>query len=233
MTLQIENLHAGYNGLEILKGINLSIEKNEIVALIGPNGAGKSTLIKSVFGLANVISGTLKFNNKNLLKLNPHELISEGISYINQGKVIFGNLTVKENLEIVADKKNFQEKIAFVYKKFPILKERENLFAYALSGGQRQVLAIARALMQSPKILMMDEPSLGLSPILQIELFSIIKELKKEGISILLVEQNAKKALEIADKTVLLEDGKIVLQGSGNSILKNRKIKEVYLGGRY
>ena len=237
MILNIKNLHSGYNGLEILKGIDLEIKEKEIVALIGPNGAGKSTVIKSVFGFAKVNSGEIKFNRKNILGLKPHELLSHGVCYINQGRIIFGNLTIKENLEIgaflVKERSKIKEKLEKVYEKFPILREREHTLAYTLSGGQRQMLALGRALMQSPKLLMMDEPSLGLSPILRKELFQIIKDLKKEGISILLVEQNAKKAIEIADRTYLLEDGKIVLEGSGKIFLKNKKIKEVYLGGRY
>lgn len=235
--IEIKNLYSGYNGLEILKGVDINIKNKEIVALIGPNGAGKSTVIKSVFGFAKVTSGEIKFNKKNIIGLEPYELISQGICYINQGRIIFSNLTVRENLEIgafgVKDRAKIRERLEKVYKKFPVLMERENSLAYALSGGQRQMLAIGRALMQSPKLLMMDEPSLGLSPILRIELFKMIRDLKKEGISVLLVEQNAKKAIQIADRTYLLEDGKIAIQGSGRFLSKHRKIKEVYLGGRY
>ncbi len=235
--LQIKNLHSGYGELEVLKGINLEVKEKEIVALIGPNGAGKSTVIKSVFNMANVREGIINFNGKNIRKLKAHKLISYGISYVPQGRIIFSNLTVKENLEIGAelinDKEEIKKRFNLIYKKFPILKERENTLAYTLSGGQQQMLALGRALMQKPKLLLLDEPSLGLSPILQKELFLTIKNLRDEKISILIVEQNAKKAIEIADRTYLLEDGKIVLEGSGKFILKHKKIKEVYLGGRY
>ncbi|MBI2451766.1 ABC transporter ATP-binding protein [Candidatus Pacearchaeota archaeon] len=235
--LHIKNLHAGYNGLEILKGINLKVGKKEIVALVGPNGAGKSTVIKSIFNLAKITGGYIFFNNKNILGLKTHELLKEGVCYLNQGRTIFGNLTVRENLELgarlIKNKEEVKKRISAIYKKFQILKKRENDFAYTLSGGQQQVLGLGRALITKPKILLLDEPSLGLSPKLQKELFLMIKKIKKDGISILIVEQNAKKAIELADRTYLLEDGKIALEGSGGFILKHKKIKEVYLGGRY
>lgn len=235
--LHIKNLHAGYNGLEILKGINLKVGKKEIVALVGPNGAGKSTVIKSIFNLAKITGGYIFFNKKNILGLKTHELLKEGVCYLNQGRTIFGNLTVRENLELgarlIKNKEEVKKRISAIYKKFQILKKRENDFAYTLSGGQQQVLGLGRALITKPKILLLDEPSLGLSPKLQKELFLMIKKIKKDGISILIVEQNAKKAIELADRTYLLEDGKIALEGSGGFILKHKKIKEVYLGGRY
>ncbi len=235
--LTIKNLHSGYGELEILKGIELQVGRNQIAALIGPNGAGKSTVIKSIFGIADVTEGEIKFHGKNLRKLKTHELIKEGICYISQGRIIFGNLTVKENLQIGADlmkdKEEIKKKFENVFSKFPDLKEKLDDYAFKLSGGQRQMLSLGRALMLSPKLLLLDEPSLGLSPKLQKELFESIQKLKADGISILIVEQNAKKAIEISDKVYLLEDGKIVLRGSGKFILKHRKIKEVYLGGRY
>lgn len=237
MTLTIKNLHAGYEDLEILKGINLEIGDKQIVSLIGPNGAGKSTVIKSIFGLANVKSGEIRFDDKDLTSLKPHQLIENGICYVNQGKIIFGNLTLYENLVIGISQKNKDEirkKLNSVYEMFPDIKDRENDLAYKLSGGQRQMLALGRALVQNPKLLLLDEPSLGLSPILQKDLFVKIKYLKEKlGISILIVEQNAKKAIQISDKVYLLEDGKIALEGSGASILSHKKIKQVYLGGRY
>ena len=233
--LQIKNLHAGYNGLEILKGIDIQVKKKEIVAIIGPNGAGKSTLIKSIFNLTNITGGYIFFNDENIIGLKTHKLIEKGLCYLNQGRIIFGNLTIKENLQVslkmIKDKAEIKNRISYIYEKFPILKERLNEYAYCLSGGQQQMLALGRALITKPKILLLDEPSLGLSPILRKEIFETIKNLKKE-LSILIVEQNAKKAIEIADRIYLLEDGKIVLQG-GKEILKHKKIKEVYLGGRY
>lgn len=232
--LEIENLHSGYGELEVLKGVNVRAEKGEIVAIIGPNGAGKSTVIKSVFNIADVSSGSIKFNGKSVKGMKTHELIKLGICYVPQGKIIFGNLTVRENLEIGSeftdDKDVIKNRIEGVYKRFPVLKQREKKLAYGLSGGERQMLALGRALMSKPELLMLDEPSLGLSPKMQKELFSIIKELKEEGISLLIVEQNAKKAIEMADKTYLLEDGKVALHG-GKEILKHEKIKKVYLGG--
>lgn len=235
--LSIKKLHAGYGELEILKGIDIKVGEGEIVALIGPNGAGKSTVIKSVFHIASVKSGEISFLGRSLRNLKTHELIKEGISYVNQGRVIFGNLSVSENLklgaDLVKDSEEVQKRLEHVYEKFPVLKSRGKKLAYGLSGGERQQLALGRALMQKPKLLMLDEPSLGLSPKLQKELFSTIKKLRdEEKLSILIVEQNAKKAIEIADKTYLLEDGKVALSG-GKSILKHKKIKAVYLGGRY
>lgn len=236
--LEIKNLRAGYGELEILKGINVSVGDGKIAALIGPNGAGKSTVIKSIFGMADVRDGQIIFNGKDIAKMKPHELIKEGICYVNQGKVVFSNLTVAENLKIasssVKDKDGIKKRLEIVYKKFPFLEERSNELAHVLSGGQRQMLALGRALMQKPSLLLLDEPSLGLSPIIQKELFKTISELRDENkISILIVEQNAKKAMEISDKIYLLEDGNIVLEGTRREFAKHRKIREVYLGGRY
>lgn len=234
--LEIHDLFAGYGELEVLKGINIEVNPNEIVALIGPNGAGKSTIIRSVFSLADVKKGRISFKGKNITKLKTHELMEIGVSYVNQGRINFSNLTVQENLEIgadlIKDKAVIKKNLQAVYAKFPVLREKRNRHAFTLSGGQQQMLALGRALMQSPALLMLDEPSLGLSPKLQKELFKTIQKLKEDGISILIVEQNAKKAIEIADRTYLLEDGKIALKG-GKDIIKHRKIKNVYLGGRY
>ena len=234
--LEIKNLHSGYGELEVLRGVDIEVPDGKIVALIGPNGAGKSTVIKSVFGIAQTKSGEIKFSGKDLRNLKTHELLSSGISYVPQGKIVFGDLTVRENLEmgaeIINDKQLIESRINEAYKRFPILRKRANKSAFTLSGGERQMLALSRALLTKPSILMLDEPSLGLSPKLQKELFEIISKLKEEGVAVLIVEQNAKKAIEIADRTYLLEDGKVVLKG-GKDIIKHTKIKEVYLGGRY
>jgi branched-chain amino acid transport system ATP-binding protein len=234
--LTIKNLHAGYGNFEVLKGVDISVKPNEIVALIGPNGAGKSTVIKSIFNIAKVNEGEITFKDRIINQLKTHELMEIGISYVNQGRINFNNLSVKENLEIGADlvhnSEIIEKNLDMVYKKFPVLKDRESDLAYGLSGGQQQMLALGRALMQQPSLLLLDEPSLGLSPILQKELFDTIIKLKDDGISLLVVEQNAKKAIEIADRTYLLEDGKIVLEG-GREILEFDEIKNVYLGGRY
>lgn len=234
--LKIENLHAGYEKLEVLKDVSLKIGEKEIVALIGPNGAGKSTVIKSIFNIAKVLQGKIFFKNKKITRLGTHKLMKLGISYVSQGRINFTNLTVQENLEIgcdmISNKEVVEKNLENVYSKFPILKQKKNKLAFTLSGGQQQMLALGRALMQSPSLLLLDEPSLGLSPILQKELFKTIEDLRDDGISILIVEQNAKKAIEIADKTYVLEDGKIVLKG-GKDIVKHKKIKSVYLGGTY
>src|SRR3989338_608053 len=184
--LQIKNLYSGYNGLEVLKGIDLQVKNKEIVALIGPNGAGKSTVIKSIFNLTNISSGRVIFKEKDITNLKTHELVELGIAYVNQGKIVFGNLTVQENLEIginmIKDKDIIKKKLEMIYQKFPVLSEKKTQLAYCLSGGQRQQLALGRALMQNPSLLLMDEPSLGLSPKLQKELFRTIADLREMGI---------------------------------------------------
>ncbi|HIH21229.1 MAG TPA: ABC transporter ATP-binding protein [Candidatus Diapherotrites archaeon] len=233
--LSIQNLHAGYNGMQVLQGISLQVRAGEITAIIGPNGAGKSTLLKSIFNQCEIYSGKITFKDKDITRFPTHELILEGISYVPQGRLVFSNLTVRENLELgaftIREKEVVNAALKEVFQKFPFLKERENDFAFALSGGQQQMLAIARALMQNPQLLLLDEPSLGLSPKAMKEIFEKIIQLNKEGIAIIIVEQNAKQAVKIASKTFVLEDGKIALQG-GREILKNRKIKSVYFGGR-
>ncbi|MBI1972942.1 ABC transporter ATP-binding protein [Candidatus Woesearchaeota archaeon] len=232
--LQIKNLHAGYEELEVLKGVSLEVNSGEIIALIGPNGAGKSTIIKSIFNIANVTAGKISFKEKDITHLKTHELVELGISYASQGKINFTNLTVEENLtlgaELIQEKDLVRKNLESIYHKFPILRERKNQLAFGLSGGQQQLLAISRSLMQNPVFLLLDEPSLGLSPKAQTEIFAIIKKLREEGIAILMVEQNAKKAIELADRTYLLEEGKVVLEGNKN-IVKHKKIKSVYLGG--
>ena len=234
--LEIKNLSAGYDDLSVLGGVTLCVKTGEIVALIGPNGAGKSTVLKSIFGQCRVTGGSILYEGENILALGAHELIRMGISYVNQGRIVFGNLRVFENLQIGADTLDepdgFQKNLSIVYQKFPILGSRANSFAWTLSGGERQQLALGRALMQEPSLLLLDEPSLGLSPKLQQQLFRTIKSLSEQGIAILIVEQNAKSAISIADRTYLLENGKVVLEG-GREILKNAKIKNVYLGGEY
>lgn len=232
--LKINNLKSGYNGQEVLHDISMEIEPNKIIAIIGPNGSGKSTILKSIFRLAKIYSGNIVFKNKNITKLLTHELIYEGISYVPQGRQVFSDLTVRENLEmgayIMKDHQLLETNIKDVFEKFPFLKEKQEDYAFTLSGGQQQMLAIGRALIQNPELLLLDEPSLGLSPKMTKEVFKKIKEIHKEGVSIIIVEQNAKQAMEIADKTYVLESGKIALQG-GKEILKNKKIKEIYFGG--
>jgi len=233
--LQIKKLQSGYNEMEILHGVDLEVKPGEIVAIIGPNGSGKSTTLKSIFNLCNIYSGKIEWKNKNITKLKTHEKIFEGISYVPQGRQVFRDLTVQENLDmgafIMKDKELVKTNIKDVYEKFPFLKEKQNRNADTLSGGQQQMLAIGRALIQNPQLLLLDEPSLGLSPKAMKEIFEKIQEINKEGVSIIIVEQNAKAAVEIADRTYILEDGKIALTG-GKEILKNPKIKNIYFGGR-
>lgn len=232
--LTITKLNAGYNGFHVLKDVSMDIKQGEIVAVIGPNGAGKSTVIKAIYSIADTYSGKILLEGKDITKLKTHQLMQQGVSFVTQGRVNFGSLTVEENLRIGADLNHnetyVQKRLKYVYKMFPVLKERRKSRAYGLSGGQQQMLALGRALMQDPKILMLDEPSLGLSPLLQKEVFKTIQKLNKEGLTIIIVEQNAKKAIEIADKTYLLESGKVALTG-GKDIVENPKIKKIYLGG--
>jgi len=234
--LSIRGLTAGYGELEVLRNFSMSVKKGEIVALIGPNGAGKSTVLKAIFSLADVRKGKIVFKRKTITHLPTHEHIRRGVSFVTQGRVVFDHLTIRENLEvgaeIIRNKKEVERRISAVFNRFPVLEERQQSLGFQLSGGQRQMLALGRALMQNPSLLLLDEPSLGLSPKLQKEIFQMIARLRDEGIAILVVEQNAKKAMEIADRTYLLEDGVVALSG-GVDILSNEKIRDVYLGGRY
>jgi len=233
--LSIKSLKAGYSGAEILHGVDFSAKQNEIVSIIGPNGSGKSTLLKSIFNLCDIYSGKIMFKDKDITKLPTFELISEGISYVPQGRQVFSDLTVKENLEMGAfvfkDKELVSRNIKDVYNKFPFLKVKSNEYAFTLSGGQQQMLAIARALIQDPELLLLDEPSLGLAPKTTNEVFEKIVQINKEGVGIIIVEQNAKKAVSISEKTFVLENGKIALSG-GKEILKDKRVKNVYLGGK-
>ena len=232
--LSIKNLKAGYGKMEILHGINFEAKQNEIVVIIGPNGSGKSTLLKSVFSLSKVLAGNITFKGKDITNLSTYKLIKEGISFVPQGRQVFSELTVRENLEMgaytIEDKATTKKHMKEVFEKFPFLEEKQNDYAFTLSGGQQQMLAIARALIQSPKLLLLDEPSLGLSPKSMQEVFEKVKEINKEGVSVIIVEQNAKRAVKIADRTYILENGKIALTG-GKEILKNKKIKDIYFGG--
>ena len=232
--IELKNINSGYGKFKVLNEISMEIPRGKITAIIGPNGSGKSTVIKSIYNIANVYSGKVLLNGSDITHLKPHELIRHGVAYIPQGKRIFNDLTILENLELGAEFiNNFdlrRTRIEEVFRRYPILERRKNKLAYGLSGGERQQLALGRALVQKPEVIIMDEPSIGLSPILQKELFEMISALRDEGLTILIVEQNAKKAIEIADKTYLLEGGQIALKG-GKEILENKKIREVYLGG--
>ncbi len=232
--INLKNIHSGYGKFEVLHGISIEVPKGKITSIIGPNGSGKSTIIKTICGICNVYSGKVLLDGEEITSLKTYELIRHGVAYIPQGKRVFDNLTVLENLELGAEFINDKDlratRIEEVLKRYPILEKRKNKFAYGLSGGERQQLALGRALIQKPAVIIMDEPSIGLSPILQKELFEMIKSLSQEGITLLIVEQNAKKAIEISDKIYLLEGGQVALEG-GKEILKKKKIREVYLGG--
>lgn len=232
--LKIQNLIAGYNGMEVLKDVDLEVNPAEVVSIIGPNGAGKTTVLKSIFDLAKIYEGKIFFEGKDITGLKTYELIDLGISFVPQGRQIFSNMTVLENLEMgayyIKDKNLANERISEVLDKYSVLDKKKNDLASSLSGGQQQLLAIARALVQKPKLLLLDEPSLGLSPKVMKEIFDTVLEIKKEGVAIMMVEQNAKQAVSISDRTYVLEAGEIALTG-GKEILNDPKIKEIYFGG--
>jgi branched-chain amino acid transport system ATP-binding protein len=232
--LDIVNLHAGYGETEILKGINLSVEHSEIVAIIGPNGAGKSTVVKSVLGLLNIISGNISLNGNNIVGIAPDKAIKSGISYVPQTHNIFPNLTITENLEMGAwtKSKGIPERIQEMFDLFPDLKVKRNKVAGSLSGGQRQMVAMAKALMVDSKIMLLDEPTAGLSPKFQSEIFRTIKRINKNGVPILLVEQNAKQALETADRGYVLVDGTNKVEGKGQDLINDRNVARMFLGSK-
>lgn len=233
--IELKKLHAGYGHLKILKGIDFRVKPGQIVSIIGPNGAGKSALLKAIFNQCDIYSGNIIFRRNDITTLPTYDLILEGISYSPQGRQIFPDMTVYENLEmglyIFKDKEYKKRKIEEILKKFPLLKEKQSKLAYSLSGGQQQILSIARSLLHEPTLFLLDEPSLGLDPKTQKEIFEIIKRINKEGITVIIVEQNAKQAAEISDIIYVLEDGQIALKGD-KSILKDKRIKDVYFGGR-
>jgi len=233
--LKIIDLKSGYQDLEVLKGVDLELKQGQIAVLMGPNGAGKSTLIKSIFNLNKVFSGRIFFNGNDITRLPAHQLLELGISYMPQGRINFGNLSVEENLLIGAyhteDKNLVNQNLEKIYKEFPILKEKKNQLAFALSGGQQQMLAIGRALINDPKLLLLDEPSLGLSPKLVKETFNQIKEInEKFNTTILIVEHNIKSVLQIVDYAYIMMDGKIVAHGDREQMKDNQILKEVFLG---
>ncbi|MDR3342809.1 MAG: ABC transporter ATP-binding protein [Treponema sp.] len=233
--LKIENINAGYGDMHVLFDINLNVEEGEVVSLVGSNGAGKTTLLRIISGFLPVSHGTITYFNQDLLKVKAQRRADLGISHIPQGRGILGTLTVKENLIMGAypkeARKNVQVEIENAYNKFPKLRERQNQMAGSLSGGEQQMLAIARALMIHPKLLMLDEPSLGLAPIVVEDMFEIISNVsKQEGVSILIVEQNLMQALSVADRAYVLETGHLVMQGSARELMENKDIQKAYLG---
>lgn len=232
--LKVENLVVSYGGIEALKGISLEVPEGKIVTLIGANGAGKSTLLRSIIGLVKPDSGSITYNDKQLMGLNSQQIVTNGITLVPEGRRIFPNLTVLENLQIGAylrsDKDGIAKDIRWIYDLFPRLEERSWQMAGTLSGGEQQMLAVGRALMCRPKVLMMDEPSLGLAPLIIKDIFNIIQEINRQGMTILLIEQNANMALKVADLAYVLETGRITMSGTGRELLENPDIKAAYLG---
>lgn len=232
--LKIENLNVHYGGIHALRGINIEIPEGKIVTLIGANGAGKSSTLRSIMGLVKKTSGSILYNNEPLDKYKTKQIVEKGIVLVPEGRRIFPNLTVKENIILGAyirkDKDGINKDMEWIYELFPRLKERLWQKAGTLSGGEQQMLAVGRGLMSKPKLMMMDEPSLGLAPLLVKDIFNIIKEIHKQGVTILLIEQNAKASLEVADYGYVLETGAIVLEGEGKNLLNNDEVKKAYLG---
>jgi len=232
--LEVSNLKVNYGMIQAIKGISFKVEEGEIIALIGANGAGKTTTLHTVSGLLKAREGSILFNGKELTKTQPHKIVEMCMAHVPEGRRIFQQLTVYENLILGAytrsDKKEIAENLEMIYKRFPRLEERKKQIAGTLSGGEQQMLAMGRALMSNPKIVLMDEPSMGLSPLLVSEIFDIIQSINKSGTTVLLVEQNAKKALSIANRAYVLETGKIVLEGDAKELMNNDQIKKAYLG---
>lgn len=232
--LKIKDLVVSYGGIEALKGIDLEVEKGKIVTLVGANGAGKSTVLRTIVGLVKKKAGSIEYKGDNLSTVKTQCLSSKGLTLVPEGRRIFSNLTVKENLYLGAyarkDKAEIEKDIKWVYELFPILMERQWQLGGTLSGGEQQMLAVGRALMSRPELLMMDEPSLGLAPLIVKDIFFIIKEINKKDVTILLVEQNANLALKIADYGYVLETGTIAMEGTGKELLSNEDIKKAYLG---
>ena len=234
--LTVENIEVFYGKVQALFGVSLEVGEHEIVSVIGSNGAGKTTTMKSIVGLNKVKAGKITYNGKVISNQKPHRTIYDGIVYVPEGREVFPDMPVVENLKMGAFSKKYtaaqyKEKLEEVYELFPRLRERAKQKAGTLSGGEQQMLAIARGLMSEPKLLMLDEPSMGLAPLLVEQIFDIIRELHKAGATILLVEQNAQMALEVADRAYVLETGKITLSGSGHELLESDAIKKAYLGG--
>lgn len=233
--LKIDNIDVYYGAIHALKGISLEVNEGEIVTLIGANGAGKSTTLRTISGLLKPKTGSITFLGQNIAGVRAHEIVKKGISQVPEGRRVFAEMTVMENLDLGAfvrkDKAGIQQDLKHVFELFPRLEERKNQSAGTLSGGEQQMLAMGRALMSRPRLLLLDEPSMGLAPLLVQEIFNIIKEIKETGTTILLVEQNAKMALSIADKAYVLETGRISLEGTGKELLHSEAVQKAYLGG--
>ena len=232
--LEVKDLKVYYGIIQAIKGVSFHVNEGEVIALIGANGAGKTTILHTVSGLLSPRSGSVVFEGTDIVKIPGHKIVSRGMAHVPEGRRVFAQLSVLQNLKMGAytrkDKEEIEETLKMIFDRLPRLEERQNQLAGTLSGGEQQMLAIGRALMSHPKLILMDEPSMGLSPILVNEIFDIIKEVSKSGTTVLLVEQNAKKALSIADRAYVLETGKIVLEGAAGDLLNNASIKKAYLG---
>ena len=232
--LQVTDLKENYGVIQAIKGVSFEVNEGEVIALIGANGAGKTTILHTVTGLIAPKSGKIEFEGKDITKMPAHKIVTLGMAHVPEGRRVFADLSVYENLLMGAftrkDKDEISQTLEMVYKRFPRLKERKNQVAGTLSGGEQQMLAMGRALMSHPKIILMDEPSMGLSPLFVNEIFDIIKEVSASGTTVLLVEQNAKKALSIADRAYVLETGKIVLDAAADVLMNDPSIKKAYLG---
>ena len=232
--LEVKNLKVHYGVIQAIKGISFEVNEGEVIALIGANGAGKTTTLQTITGMLKPSEGEILFEGQDIVKVPGHKIVSMGMAHVPEGRRVFAELSVYENLKLGAytrkDKNEIAESLAKVYKSFPRLEERKNQLAGTLSGGEQQMLAMGRALMSKPKIILMDEPSMGLSPIFVEEIFHIIREISASGTTVLLVEQNAKKALAIANRAYVLETGNIVLSGDAKEMMNNASIKKAYLG---
>ena len=230
--LKITDLKVNYGGIEAVKGISFQVEEGSIITLIGANGAGKSTTLRTIAGLVTPSAGTVEFMGENITGMAPNSIVSRGITLVPEGRKIFPDLTVLENLKIGAylRKDDLKSDLEWVYSLFPRLKERSWQAGGTLSGGEQQMLAVGRALMSRPKVIMMDEPSLGLAPLVVQDIFSIIREINKQGVTVLLIEQNANMALKTADRGYVMETGRITLTGTGEELLANEAVKAAYLG---
>ena len=232
--LELEGVRAFYGPIEALKGISLSVKEGEVVSLLGANGAGKSTTLMAISGVNKIGGGSITYGGKRIDGLPPHEIVKLGLCQVPEGRRIFSRLTVRENLDmgafIIKDKALAEKNLSEVYGLFPVLRERQSQHGGTLSGGEQQMLAIGRALMSSPKLLLLDEPSLGLAPIVVTKIFKIIKDINRRGVTVLLVEQNARAALNLADRAYVLETGRMTLEGPAKELLENEKVRKAYLG---
>jgi len=233
--LELKNINAGYGRIQILHDVSLEVNEGEVVCVIGPNGAGKSTTFKVIMGFINYLGGEITFDGTDIVGLRPDQVLGQGLGYVPQGRIVFNQMTVRENLEMGAyierDKKKVTQSMENVFEIFPRLAERQKQLGGTMSGGEQQMLAMGRALMTRPRMIMIDEPSLGLSPRFVTEVFELIVSLSKKGLTIMVVEQNAARALEIADRGYVLELGRNRFEGTGQELLDNQDVRRMYLGG--